>query len=221
MSSNPSSPPWISFRPFSRTVLALPSAPHFSLVSPSESFSALAWENPSASAWGLVSVAASKSVSAKVAGFRFLPSRRSAPVLVSRAQPESELEYSAALLLPTLRCSSKRPSANLSALPRDSRAREREERRDERRRPAQRFARSARLVASRFRFRLRGDADLGDLGALQRVHQRNQLLDRQVAIGPDHDRDLRVGPLQFRQTRHQLGRGHGFVVDLDRLAPVD
>src|SRR6266700_3403509 len=49
-----------------------------------------------------------------------------------------------------------------------------------------RFARSGRLSTSLFRFCSRGDAHLGDLRALQHVHQADQFLHGQFTIRPNH-----------------------------------
>jgi hypothetical protein len=45
------------------------------------------------------------------------------------------------------------------------------------------------------------NADLGNLCLLQCVHQPNQFLHRQFAIGPNHDGHIRIGLLQLGQLR--------------------
>ena len=49
---------------------------------------------------------------------------------------------------------------------------------------------------------------LRNLRALQHVHQRDQFLHRQFAVGPNHDRDVRIRLLQRRQSRAQRLRVH-------------
>ena len=72
-----------------------------------------------------------------------------------------------------------------------------------------------------FRLRFGGDTDLRDVRALQRIHQRDQFLHRQFAVGPDHHSNIRIGPLQLDQLRSQRVRIDNLIIQLDRLRPID
>ncbi len=60
-----------------------------------------------------------------------------------------------------------------------------------RRTPKRAFAREIREIVS-FRFCFGGDTDLGDSRALQCVHHSDQFLHRQIAIGSNHNGDIRI-----------------------------
>ena len=72
-----------------------------------------------------------------------------------------------------------------------------------------------------FRFGSRGDAHPRDLGALQRVHQRDQLLHGQFTIGPDYDRHIWICPLQLSQLGGKRFPIDNLSVQSDCVGPID
>jgi len=77
------------------------------------------------------------------------------------------------------------------------------------------------ILGHLFRFGFCGDADLRNLRASQCVHQGNQFLHGQFAIGPNHDRHIRIGLLQLNELRRERFQVHRLIVKPDRLAAVD
>ena len=70
-------------------------------------------------------------------------------------------------------------------------------------------------------FSLRRDAYFADPGVLQSIHQGDQLLHRQFAIRPDHNRDIRIGAPQFGKPLRKTLWIYGFIVQLDRFIAID